>query len=255
MGHALVYFAAIVIHELFHIFAAKVLFGEKISIALLPSGFSGKWNKFQPEKWIQCVVYASGPVGNILTAMAAKIFPFDFCFKNEFVNACIIIGIFNLLPLYPLDGGNILLILLYNRVGTLRTYSIMKKLGCTLRTLFLAAGIYTMLSNNNPSLLLTVIFLPGLENIRRSVKRLNLSLLIRRKERILRKKFYQMRDILVLKDLSLGETMLLMDYDKYHIIHVADENLKILCEITEQQLIDAILEHNVGKTLEEVFLK
>jgi len=49
--------------------------------------------------------------------------------------------------------------------------------------------------------------------------------------------------------------MLLLDYDKYHIIHIADENLKILLEVTEQQIIDAILEHNVGKTLEEVFLK
>jgi CRISPR/Cas system-associated endonuclease Cas3-HD len=48
--------------------------------------------------------------------------------------------------------------------------------------------------------------------------------------------------------------MLLLDYDKYHIIHIADENLNILKEVTEQQVIDAILMHNVGKTLGEVFL-
>jgi len=255
MSHILVYLAAIIIHELFHIFAASILFREKISVVLLPSGFSGRWKNFQPEIRIQCIVYAFGPLGNILAALLTEAFPFEFCLKNEFVRASLLIGFFNLIPLYPLDGGNILLIILYNRVGTDRTYNIMKRLGYVIRILFLAAGIYILISNNNPSMLLTVIFLPGLENIRRSVKHLNLSLLIRRKERILRKKSYPMRDILVLKDVSLGETMLLLDYDKYHIIHIADENLKILLEVTEQQIIDAILEHNVGKTLEEVFLK
>ncbi len=90
--------------------------------------------------------------------------------------------------------------------------------------------------------------------MRRTVKHLNLDSLIRRRERILKKRTYQVRDILVIKDVSLGEVMLLLDYDKYHIIHIADENLNILKEVTEQQVIDAILMHNVGKTLGEVFL-
>lgn len=255
MRQVLIYFVTIIIHELFHVFAAEILFREKIGIILLPSGFSGRWKSFQPEKWVQCVVCAFGPLGNIFTAAAVKVFPFEWYLKAEFVKANLFIGIFNLIPLYPLDGGSILLIFLYNSIGTNKTYNIMKKLGYGIRVILLATGIYILVFNNNPSLLSAIIFLPGVRTIRRSVKRLNLSSLIRRKERILRKKTYQMRDILVLKDVSLGETVLLLDYDKYHIIHIADENLKILRQVTEEQVIEAILKHNAGKTLEDAFIK
>ncbi len=82
---------------------------------------------------------------------------------------------------------------------------------------------------------------------------MNLDALIRRKERILKKKAYPVRHILVLKELSLGQALLLLDYDQYHILHIADRELKVLRQVTEQQLIDAILSENTGKTLEEAF--
>ncbi|HEY8420788.1 MAG TPA: site-2 protease family protein [Thermoclostridium sp.] len=255
MRHVLVYLATIIIHELFHIFAAKVLFREKISIILLPSGFSGRWKSYQPDKWVQCVICAFGPFGNILAAAIAFLLPVEWALKAEFEKANLFIGIFNLIPLYPLDGGNILLIFLYNRFGSNKAYSIMTKLGFGIRILLLAMGVCIFIFNQNPSMLLAITFLPGLEFIKRSVKRLNLSSLIRRKERILKKRTYQVRDILVLKDVSLGETLLLLDYDKYHIIHIADENLKILRKVTETEIIEAILKHNVGKTLEEAFIR
>jgi len=254
MKHVLVYFTAILVHELFHIFAAKVLFREKIGIVLLPSGFSGRWKNFQPDKWVQCIICAFGPLGNIITAAVAEVLPLEWPLKADFAKANLFIGVFNLIPLYPLDGGNILLVFLYNRVGTNKAYKIMKKLGFGIRFILLATGVLILVSGKNPSMLLAIIFLPGVEMIRRSVKRLNLSSLIRRKERILKKRTYQVRDILVMKDVSLGETLLLLDYDKYHIIHIADENLKILREVTETEIIDAILNHNVGKTLEEAFI-
>jgi len=254
MRQVLVYFTAILIHELFHVFAAQVLFREEIDIALLPSGFSGRWKRFQPERWVQCVICSFGPVGNVFAAVVSKVFLPESQLKTDFVKANLFIGVFNLIPLYPMDGGSILLILLYNRVGTDKTLRVMKKLGFWLRILLLATGVYIMIGYKNPSLLLAIVSLPGTGNMRRTVKHLNLDSLIRRRERILKKRTYQVRDILVIKDVCLGEVMLLLDYDKYHIIHIADENLNILKEVTEQQVIDAILMHNVGKTLGEVFL-
>ncbi|WP_252891092.1 site-2 protease family protein [Thermoclostridium stercorarium] len=84
----------------------------------------------------------------------------------DFVTANLLIGVFNLIPLYPLDGGNILLVLLYGRVGTDRTYEIMKMVGRGIRGLLLAAGIYILISGKNPSMLLTIIFLPGLGTVK-----------------------------------------------------------------------------------------
>lgn len=250
-----VYLAAILIHEIFHMFAARVLFREKLSIVILPSGFSARWRNFQPEKYVQCIVCAFGPLGNILAAVITVFIPFEFPLKAEFIKANLFIGIFNLIPLYPMDGGNVLLILLYSRVGTGKTYKIIKKLGYTIRSILFFTGIYILIFHKNPSMFIAIAFLPGIGTVKRKVKHLNLSSLIRRRERILKKKSYQIRDILILKDVTLGEAVLVLDYDKYHIIHIADENLNILCQVTEQQVIDAILKSNVSRTLEEAFLQ
>lgn len=254
MRQVLIYLITILIHELFHVLAAG-FFKEYISITFLPTGFSARWKSLQPDKRVQCIVCAFGPLGNIIAAVITALLPFESNIKAEFVKANLFIGIFNLIPLYPMDGGSILLVLLYNRFGTSKTYNIMKRIGCGIRVLLLAMGFFILVFYKNPSLFLAVILLPGLQTIRRSVKRMNLSSLIRRKERILKRKTYQIRDILILKDVSLGEAILLLDYDKYHIIHIADENLEILGMVTEQQVMDAILKSNVGKTLEEVFIQ
>lgn len=255
MRQGLVYLASISIHEISHILAARVLFKEKLRIVFLLSGFRGRWKSFQPERWVQCIICAFGPIGNILTAALIVVLPFEPSIKADFVKANLVIGVFNLIPLYPMDGGSILLILLYNSVGSNKAFSIMKKMGFGIRFILLIAGFYILIFHKNPSMFIAIILLPGITTIRRSVKRLNLSSLIRRKERIIKRKSYQIRNILILKDVSLGEALLLLDYDRYHIIHIADENLKILCEVTEQQVIDAILKHHVGKTLEEAFIQ
>lgn len=95
----------------------------------------------------------------------------------------------------------------------------------------------------------------GYQIDKRAVKSLNLNALIHRRERILKRSSYPVRHILVLKEVLLGEVLSLIDYDQFHIIHVADKTMKLLCQITEQQLIDAMVEENAAKTVEEVFLK
>jgi len=97
--------------------------------------------------------------------------------------------------------------------------------------------------------------MPGAKSMKRTVKSLNLNALIHRRERILKRRAYPVRHILVLKEVLLGEVLSLLEYDQFHIIHIADETMKLICEITEQQLIDAMVKENAAKTLEEVFLK
>lgn len=245
--------AALVIHESFHLIAGHVFFREGIRLFFLPGGFRAVWKNVNPEKWAQCLICASGPAGNLLAAAFFSLLGFwrrDF---NSLIRANLVIGLFNLIPLYPMDGGSILLVLLYSRVGSKRTIRVMRRIGYGLRVLLLAAGLYLFFIYRNPSLFVTIALLPGIQSLKRSVSRLNLGALIRRKERILKKKAYPVRHILVLKEVSLGEAILLLDYDQYHILHVTDRNLQVLRQVTEQQLIDAILSQNAGITLEEAF--
>jgi stage IV sporulation protein FB len=245
--------AALLIHESFHLIAGRIFFREGIRLFFHPGGFRAVWKNVSPEKWSQCMICASGPAGNLLAAAVFSVLEIWCGDFGSLIRANLIIGLFNLIPLYPMDGGSILLVLLYSRVGSKRTIRVMRRIGYCLRVLLLAIGLYLLIVLRNPSLFITIALLPGIQSLKRSVSRMNLDALIRRKERILKKKAYPVRHILVLKELSLGQALLLLDYDQYHILHIADRELKVLRQVTEQQLIDAILSENTGKTLEEAF--
>lgn len=253
MTPVLLSLAALLIHEGFHLLAGHIFFREGIRISFLPGGFRAVWKSVNPEKWAQCLICASGPAGNLFAAAVFAVLQERSVFFRDLVRANLVIGLFNMIPIYPMDGGSILLVLLYSRVGSKRTIRMMRRIGYGIRVLMLAIGLYLFVKFRNPSLFITIALLPGIQSLKRSVSRLNLDALIRRKERILKKKAYPVRHVLVLKEVSLGEALLLLDYDQYHILHVADRELRVLLQITEQQLIQAIHSQNAGKTLQEAF--
>jgi stage IV sporulation protein FB len=245
---------SLLIHEAFHLITGHLLYKRGIRVSLTPAGFRGTWNNSQPGKRAQCLICAAGPLGNISVAVILMLIPIDIEVLRDLARANLFIGVFNLIPLYPMDGGNILLIFLYKYVGSKRTYSILIQIGRVIRIFLLVTGLVLIFAYRNPSLFLAVIFLPETKSIKRSVNRLNLNALIRRKERIIKKRAYRIRHVLMLKDVRLGEAILLLDYDQFHIIHIADENLVLLKEISEKQLIDAIVSKSSDATLEEAFL-
>jgi stage IV sporulation protein FB len=247
------YLGALFIHEGFHLMAGRVFYRSGIRVFFLPGGFRAAWKSSQPGYWTQCIICAFGPVGNFIAAAIFSLLKEYGEVFQELVKANIFIGLFNLIPLYPMDGGNILLIILYNCIGSNNAVRIMVRVGSGLRIFMGLLGLYALLVYRNPSLLIAILFLPGRQSIKRSVSGLNLNALIRRREKILKKGAYPVRHILVLKDVTLGETLLLLDYDRYHVIHIADKNLKIALQITEQQLLDTIISQDSGKTLEDAF--
>ncbi len=247
------YIVSVILHEIFHLLTGRIFFREEIKIRFLPGGFRASWKNFQPGKLEQCIICAAGPAGNILIAALFLFLPVDDVFRKEFIKANLFIGLFNLIPLYPMDGGSIMLVVLYSLVGSSRTLKIMETTGKLTGAFLLAAGLYLLLIYKNPSLFITMALLPGIKSIKRSVNRLNLDAFLRRKERILKKRVFPVRHILVLKNISLGEAVLLLDHDRFHIILVADENMKIIMQLSEQQLVDAIINQDAGKTIEEVF--
>lgn len=100
-------FLALTLHELGHIIMTYVL-GEKISILkILPIGFSCKLknqNKIQPNKMLKILM--AGPAVNFITAGLV------FYWTQEFATINFLLGMFNLLPLFELDGMRIINILI-----------------------------------------------------------------------------------------------------------------------------------------------
>ena len=106
------------IHELGHLLAGVLCgmkpekleikpYGVSISFKLFPKDYNikiGKSNKLEVKK---ILVALAGPVTNLLIIIVSLNLPVEFFAKLMIIYSNILITIFNLIPIYPLDGGRI----------------------------------------------------------------------------------------------------------------------------------------------------
>ena len=103
---------AVVLHELAHAFMAKNLGVIVSRITLMP--FGGTLNLqtkiLTPRQ--KCLIYLAGPIASLFLSLFFGImvwlFPVVFIYLEYLVAANFLVGVINLVPVYPLDGGKIL---------------------------------------------------------------------------------------------------------------------------------------------------
>ena len=103
-----------VVHEGFHLVAGHV-FSAKASAFFPSGGFLRGLENINPENGRNARFCASSrrePYCRNINSAAGKEW-----FLHEFIRANLVIGLFNLIPLYPMDGGSVLPVLLYSRLG------------------------------------------------------------------------------------------------------------------------------------------
>ena len=99
LGIFMCYYVFVIMHELSHIVVALLLKVDIKEIVLLPIGVNAKYDeKISGVK--EFVISLAGPLASFLFAILFK--DIKFVFMN------ISVAIFNLIPIYPLDGGKIL---------------------------------------------------------------------------------------------------------------------------------------------------
>jgi len=105
-------FGIVIIHELGHIFAAKSYGWAILEVELLPFGGVAKVDQTSDSIWDELIVAIAGPLQNLLMIFAALGFQKMGLWSNDwtffFIQGNIGIGLFNLLPIAPLDGSKIL---------------------------------------------------------------------------------------------------------------------------------------------------
>lgn len=103
------------IHEIGHLFMGRLLGFKPNKIGIIPMGlsisFDSKYDCLDIKKnaFKKLAVSFAGPVTNLLIAIFFSFINIEI-FKNlttEIIYANFLIAIFNLLPIYPLDGGQI----------------------------------------------------------------------------------------------------------------------------------------------------
>ncbi len=104
----------IFIHEMSHVLVAKIFGVGSNKIILTGFGTNAQLINFSSAKTkFKLLILLAGPVSNLFLAAMMKLFGQDnFCIA---ANVCICI--FNLLPIYPLDGGKLFLLAIKKKFG------------------------------------------------------------------------------------------------------------------------------------------
>ncbi len=120
------------IHEMGHLIIGLLLGFKPMSINITPYGlqiefkiYCEEYNKKVKKGNILCVKRAiialAGPITNLVLVLLFIILPLENIeFNNTIIYSNILIGLFNLIPIYPLDGGRILKELLHIYLGLKR---------------------------------------------------------------------------------------------------------------------------------------
>ena len=108
----LLFCAVVLTHELGHYYTAKRLGYKLDSFFIAPFGVSLNYKESIFESKDELKIAFSGPLVNFILSLITIslwwIFPEIYHYTYEFVFQSIMLGLFNLLPCYPLDGGRVL---------------------------------------------------------------------------------------------------------------------------------------------------
>jgi Zn-dependent protease len=182
-------FVIVVLHELGHSIAALYYNVPVKEIVLLPIGGVAQLEEIPEEPKKELVIAAAGPLVNGILALILFILApllgqnllgqglldftnslgsisFSSIFSYVFVTN-IFIGVFNLIPAYPMDGGRILRALLASRLNYLRATNIAVAIGQLLSWGF---GLWGFLSGNYFLIILAIFIYTGGGQERRMIQ-------------------------------------------------------------------------------------
>ena len=165
----LLFFACVVLHEFGHSFTA-MHFGIGVRrILLMPIGGMAEFDSIPRQPWREFLITLAGPAVNFAIVAALWLavgvsqtadYSLDPRGLAQFLlRANLVMGCFNLLPAFPMDGGRILRAILASRLPYLKATGIAATVGKIVCVIGVAYGI----SDWNPMLtiLFTFIFVAG----------------------------------------------------------------------------------------------
>lgn len=255
----LVVFFSIFLHELGHIAAAFLKGGRLISIKVLPIGVNAEIDTMNCSAAGLIILHSAGPILNLVLSAAGRFIFFqnksDISLIDTFCNVNLYLAVFNLIPVYPLDGCRLLQSVLYERIGIFLSARYIKCMTVISSVIFIFSGIYQLLYlKGNPSLLfIGVYMLIFLNTNRQEASLMNMKQLLYRSSKFKKIGVYPARELVVLESKRLIEVMKKLDFDRFHLIHILGADFSIKRTVTENAIMDALLEHGSDVTF-EIFL-
>lgn len=246
-----------ILHECAHIFAGKMLKIKTCKVTFQPFGICARLKEPVIKSPVREIVMAfAGPfLSFILWGIFTVIYNY---YPVEMISYCALLNLslflINLLPCIPLDGGRILRAILTLGSNAVTAWRIMARLSFVIITVLLSASVWFLIMNKfNFSILMIGAFLLG--NL--TVEQRNMSIGALR-EILYNGQKLDKNDLNVTCILTACATMPArrilhrLSYHKYHIVKVVDNNNRVVKTVTENQILNALLNKGIRIKMDEV---
>ena len=161
--------AAVTLHEMTHVIVGLIFHVRVTKVIITPLGETAVLKGLdQKNPWVRGAVILAGPAINLIIGfLGLKLFGITDITMPEkgfglgyFFSTNIALGLFNLLPAFPLDGGRLCQLILGNTIGVTRANRIVCRISRVCAILMIPIGIIQMiLFSYNMSLYLVGIYI------------------------------------------------------------------------------------------------
>lgn len=239
-------------HELAHIAIARMS-GIKVSyIELQPFGVCARLKSDIIEKPTSEILIAlAGPLFSLLLASVGH---FSGKASSYFVYCNFATAVVNLLPVLPLDGGRVMRAALTLKMGAVAAYNTAVKVSRIPLAVIALISIYAIITAQfNFSLILIGAFLLGnLFAEQHNISRQAVREMLHYKEKLKPAEMSRATILCADKSTPARKILPLLSYNRYHIIHITNDEMKVVKTVTEGQLLEAISKRGIRVTLGEI---
>ncbi len=248
-------FISVLFHECCHAIAARLFGIHTERIDLSPFGALCVTDSAPSPKGAFCIALV-GPLSNLLMVqllvMLYRIWPLPII--SMFIVANLGIGLFNLLPAYPLDGGRMLHIVLTPLLGFERAKRLCCYIGILLATIILGFAVYNAFTIHVVNLSFLLIGGMLLFMARRQLNSDVYTALQRsqKKRRLLHARPIEAKQVAASEKTIAMDLLKRLQKGQYLTAYVLDEGMKVRGVLDETEILDGIVQFGSTATLKKI---
>ncbi|MBR4270782.1 MAG: site-2 protease family protein [Clostridia bacterium] len=252
------YVLTLVLHECAHAFVAQKL-GYKLNhITLMPYGAAVSGQDCFFSKTDEIKVALAGPILNLFISVFGCalwwIEPVTYAYTSEFVYSNWVVGIVNLLPIFPLDGGRILHAILCKKYSSKQAIDTVRKVGIILSSLLIVGFLITTIYVPNYTMLVFggFVFISSVVQDKASYYS---SIDFLENKQIKLRSGIKIKEIAVTKDMPLYRLFSYLSRDELTNFCVLSADFSVIANISEIQLKDWLRVYPANTTLDSIITK
>lgn len=244
----LITLAALIMHEIAHTVMINALGYSLDSIELQPFGFVARLSTPYENALDELMVAAIGPIASmvlgLITLSITQTSQSNLLYAELFGNISTTLGIMNLLPAYPLDGGRILLSALSIAFNKQRAKRITVVIGIAIAAVFSVASIYLLIKDMSGlpyALVFCLLFLAAIRE-RKELEIANAKRMAAKQSLFSRGGTLRVQNIAINQNSSISQAARHIEGGKYTVFTVLDDDMNVVRTVSESEIMRKTLD-------------